>query len=48
VQQVVNPVGIAPSPGPVESIPTLGELALLLLTALAAMTGIAGIRRYRR
>jgi Bacterial Ig-like domain (group 3)/IPTL-CTERM motif len=48
LQQVVNPVGIPPTSGPVQPIPTLGELALLLLAALAAMTGIAGIRRDRR
>ena len=48
VQQVVNAVGIPPSSGPVRPIPTTGELAGLLLAALVAMTGIAGIRRYRR
>ena len=49
VQQVVNAVIIIPPPGgPAQPIPSLGDLALLLLGALVATTGIAGIRRYRR
>ena len=46
VQQVVNAV-IVPPPGSAQPIPTLGDLALLLMGALVAATGIAGIRRYR-
>ena len=48
VQQVVNTVVIPPPTNTVQPIPTLGELALLLLGALVATTGIAGMRRYRR
>ena len=47
VQQVVNAV-IVPPPGSAQPIPTLGDLALLLMSALVAATGIAGIRRARR
>ncbi len=46
VQQVVNAV-VVPPPGSAQPIPTLGDLALLLMGALVAATGIAGIRRYR-
>ena len=46
VQQAVNAV-IVPPPGSAQPIPTLGDLALLLVGALVAATGIAGIRRYR-
>jgi len=48
VQQVVNAVVVAPPPGTVQPIPTMGDLALLLLGAPVATIGIAGIRRYRR
>jgi len=48
VQQVVNAVVIPPPAGTVQPIPALGDLALLLLGALVATTGVAGIRRYRR
>ena len=48
VQQVVNAVGIPPPAGTVQPIPALGELALLLLGAIVATAGMAGIRRYRR
>ncbi len=47
VQQSVNAV-VIPSRGPVQAIPVMGEAALMLLGALVAMTGIAGIRHYRR
>jgi hypothetical protein len=47
VQQVVN-AAIVPPPAPAQPIPTLGDLALLLMGALVAATGIAGIRRDRR
>ncbi len=46
VLQVVNVV-VNPPQGPTQPIPTLGELALLLLAALVATTGFAGIRRRR-
>jgi hypothetical protein len=48
LQQVVNAVVIPPPGGTLQSIPTLGELALLLLSALVAMAGAAGARRHRR
>ena len=48
VQQVVNAGGVPPPPGTVQPIPTMSELALLLLGALVAVSGIAGRRRYRR
>jgi hypothetical protein len=49
VQQVVN-AGGGPPPPPetVVPIPTMSELALLLLAALVAAGGVAGVRRYRR
>jgi len=50
VQQVVNAGGGGPPPPPetVVPIPTMSELALLLLAALVAAGGVAGVRRYRR
>ncbi|HSU44995.1 MAG TPA: Ig-like domain-containing protein [Casimicrobiaceae bacterium] len=49
VQQVVNAGGgPPPPPGTVQPIPTMSELALLLLGALVAAGGVAGMRRYRR
>ena len=50
VQQVVNAGGggAPPPPETVVPIPTMSELALLLLGALVAVGGVAGIRRYRR
>jgi hypothetical protein len=49
VQQVVNAAGVPPpSSGTIQPIPTMSELALLLLGALVAVGGIVGTRRHRR
>jgi IPTL-CTERM motif len=40
--------GAPPPPETAVPLPTMSELALLLLGALVAVGGVAGIRRYRR
>jgi hypothetical protein len=47
LQQLVNPV-IAPPPGSVRAIPTMSDVALLLLAALVVAFGVGGIGRFRR
>lgn len=47
VQQQVNPV-ILPPPGSVRAIPTLSEIALLLLAGLVVAFGVGGMGRFRR
>jgi len=47
VQQLVNPV-VLPPPGGVRTIPTMSDVALLLLAALVVAFGVGGIGRLRR
>jgi len=47
VQQLVNPV-VIPPPGGVRTIPTMSDVALLLLAALVVAFGVGGIGRLRR